>query len=183
MNEAKKWTPDLNVVRFHGPKTEREKLKGDCRVAKRAAEIDIIVTTYETFVSEHNWFKRAFTWNYCILDEGHKIKNSKSNVSQALYGIRADHRLLLTGTPLQNDLQEMWALLQWLYSDVFTEETADKFKQAFNLMTSSSNNGRHGCQISRLPRLLARLLSQPHLSLVFRMWPDVMSNRWPLQRC
>jgi SWI/SNF-related matrix-associated actin-dependent regulator of chromatin subfamily A member 5 len=72
MSEAKKWTPELEVVRFHGPVKEREKLKEDCR---RSANVDAIVTTYETFVAEQNWFKRAFVWRYCVLDEGHKIKS------------------------------------------------------------------------------------------------------------
>lgn len=133
MNEAKKWVPELNVVRFHGPKMERERLKADCRAAGRAANIDVIVTTYEAFVAEQGWFKRAFVWRYCILDEGHKIKNSKSDVAQALQGMSSEYRLLLTGTPLQNNLTEMWALLHWLYDEVFTIDTADKFKCAFDL--------------------------------------------------
>lgn len=133
MSESKKWTPGLNAVRFHGPQVERDKLKDDCRVASKAAQIDIVVTTYETFTAEHSWFKRAFVWRVCVLDEGHKIKNEKSNVAHNLQGLQAEHRLLLTGTPLQNNLQEMWALLHWLYPEVFDIQSADKFKQAFDL--------------------------------------------------
>lgn len=133
MNEAKKWTPGLNAVRFHGPKKEREKLKEDCRVAGKAKKIDIIVTTYETFVAEQGWFKRAFVWRYCVLDEGHKIKNEKSDVSHSLQSLKAEYRLLLTGTPLQNNLLEMWALLHWLYPEVFTTDTSEHFKRAFDL--------------------------------------------------
>lgn len=73
--ETRKWT-DLNVVRFHGPVRERELLKQQI-LTERAKRLDsdltpadIIVTTYETFKSEANWFKRAFAWNYCVLDEG-----------------------------------------------------------------------------------------------------------------
>ncbi len=51
MNESKKWVPHLKVVRFHGPKSEREKLKADCRSTEKAGKIDVLVTTYETFVS------------------------------------------------------------------------------------------------------------------------------------
>lgn len=67
INEAKRWVPGLHVARFHGPKAERERLKLDCR--KSAAKIDVVVTTYETFVAEQGWFKRAFVWRYCVLDE------------------------------------------------------------------------------------------------------------------
>ena len=73
LNEAKKWTPELNAVRFHGPVVERDRLKAACRTSGKA--FDIIVTTYETFLSEQTWFKRIFVWRYCVLDEGHKIKN------------------------------------------------------------------------------------------------------------
>ena len=133
MSESKKWVPYLRVVRFHGPKVEREKLKDDCRVAGKASKIDVIVTTYETFLAEQGWFKRAFVWRYCVLDEGHKIKNNKSDVAHSLQGLTAEYRVLLTGTPLQNNLAEMWALLHWLYPDVFTADTADNFNRAFDL--------------------------------------------------
>ena len=133
MNEAKRWAPSLNIVRFHGPVKERDRLKQECRTAGKDAKIDVMVTTYETFVSEQGWFKRAYVWRYCVLDEGHKIKNDQSDVSRALQSMSAEYRLLLTGTPLQNNLHEMWALLHWLYPQVFTADTGDRFKQAFNL--------------------------------------------------
>ena len=59
--------------------------------------VDIVVTTYETFLAEQSWFKRAFVWRYVVLDEGHKIKNDLSLVSVALHGLQAEFRLILTG--------------------------------------------------------------------------------------
>lgn len=95
--------------------------------------VDLIVTTYEGFLAEQAWFKNAFLWSYVVLDEGHKIKNDLSLVSKALQGLGAEYRLILTGTPLQNNLVELWALLHWLYPEVFTEKTAELFKSSFNL--------------------------------------------------
>jgi len=95
--------------------------------------VDLIVTTYEGFLAEQVWFKNAFVWSYVVLDEGHKIKNDLSLISKALQGLGAEYRLILTGTPLQNNLVELWALLHWLYPEVFTEKTADLFKKSFNL--------------------------------------------------
>lgn len=95
--------------------------------------VDLIVTTYEGFLAEQVWFKKAFVWSYVVLDEGHKIKNDLSLISKALQGLGAEYRLILTGTPLQNNLVELWALLHWLYPEVFTEKTADLFKKSFNL--------------------------------------------------
>lgn len=101
--------------------------------------IDLIVTTYDSFKSEENWFKRAFVWSYVVLDEGHKIKNDLSQISKALQGLGAEYRLILTGTPLQNNLIELWALLRWLYPEVFVENTVDLFKSSFNLSRGQVN--------------------------------------------
>ena len=166
MAEAKKWVPGLNVVRFHGPKTERQKLIEDCRLNSKSRKIDVIVTTYETFVAEQGWFKRAFVWRYCVLDEGHKIKNDQSDVSRSLQSLKAEYRLLLTGTPLQNNLHEAWALLHWLYPEVFIVDTADSFKQAFDLgkgrvSTSFMDDARQLLELI----MLRRLKSSPGVDL------------------
>ncbi len=167
--EARKWTPGLKVLRFHGPVHERNRLKrvasgeedmhgNDTRKARKKKNqrrtatgkpivsldtdsedevdergVDLIVTTYDTFHAEHSWFKKAFVWRYVVLDEGHKIKNDLSQVSIALQGLGAEYRLILTGTPLQNNLLELWALLHWLYPEVFNERSAELFKSSFDL--------------------------------------------------
>ena len=168
MAESKKWTPNLKVIRFHGPVHERSRLKqiitGEIdqygnqthnarkkENARRIAKgkeiidleseddiidergVDIVVTTYDGFLAEQAWFKRAFVWNYVVLDEGHKIKNDMTLISKALQGLGAEYRLILTGTPLQNNLLELWALLHWLYPEVFTERTSELFKTSFDL--------------------------------------------------
>ncbi|KAL8712991.1 MAG: hypothetical protein Q9220_002851 [cf. Caloplaca sp. 1 TL-2023] len=167
-SEAKRWTPALSVLRFHGAVHERDRLKriatgeidmhGRETMRYKAARnvrrnklgkavvdldtehetenetgVDLIVTTYECFQADPAWFKRAFVWRYVILDEGHKIKNEKSQIARALQSLSAEYRLILTGTPLHNDMLELWALLHWLYPEVFTENTAASFKEAFDL--------------------------------------------------
>lgn len=134
ISEARKWTPGLNVLRFHGPSHERNRLKkvaegkedmfGNETVQSRRKKnerrtatgkaiisidtdseddtfkgqgVDVVVTTYETYLAEQVWFKRAFPWRYIVLDEGHKIKNDLSLVSTALQGLNAEFRLILTG--------------------------------------------------------------------------------------
>ena len=101
--------------------------------------IDLVVTTYEGFLAEQAWFKKAFVWSYAVLDEGHKIKNDLSLISKALQGLGAEYRLILTGTPLQNNLVELWALLHWLYPEVFVEKTAELFKASFDLSKGQVN--------------------------------------------
>ncbi|CBX93641.1 similar to ISWI chromatin-remodeling complex ATPase ISW2 [Plenodomus lingam JN3] len=163
VTEAEKWVPELKVLRFHGASTERARLKKvaqgmedmkgretkrakDRKASKKAGRklsklssndqdgsYKIIVTTYDTFQSEQSWFKTAFVWRYVVLDEGHKIKSSVTQISTALRTISTEYRLILTGTPLQNNLVEMWALLAWLYPTVFVDKTETLFKESFDL--------------------------------------------------
>ncbi|KAL6710197.1 hypothetical protein ACN47E_009988 [Coniothyrium glycines] len=99
----------------------------------------IIVTTYDTFQAEQSWFKTSFVWRYVVLDEGHKIKSSVTQISTSLRNISSEYRLILTGTPLQNNLVEMWALLAWLYPEVFTDKTEALFKESFDLSKGKIN--------------------------------------------
>ncbi|KAF1830998.1 ISWI chromatin-remodeling complex ATPase ISW2 [Decorospora gaudefroyi] len=101
--------------------------------------VKILVTTYETFQAEQSWFKRSFAWRYVVLDEGHKIKSSVTNISTALKSISAEYRLILTGTPLQNNLVEMWALLTWLYPTIFDDKTETLFRESFDLSKGKAN--------------------------------------------
>ena len=75
--------------------------------------IDVLVTTYETYASEVTWFRHIPSFKYAILDEGHRIKNAKSAFSKNFQNIKAEYRLLVTGTPIQNDMKELWSLLHW----------------------------------------------------------------------
>jgi len=147
VSECKKFTPGLRAMRLHGPGKERDRLK---RLAESGLEMnregyevpvhpdnqargwDIIVTSYETFVAEKVFFRRQL-WRYVVLDEGHAIKNSQTNAAQALLSIGAEYRLILTGTPLQNNLLELWSLFHWLYPNLFTDKTGEEWKSSFDL--------------------------------------------------
>jgi SWI/SNF-related matrix-associated actin-dependent regulator of chromatin subfamily A member 5 len=75
------------------------------------------------------WTRMHF--NLLILDEGHRIKDATNQISQAVRLIHCENKLILTGTPLQNNLIELWALLNFLYPDVFVSN--DRFAEAFDL--------------------------------------------------
>lgn len=74
----------------------------------------IIVTSYQLFANMSEEFSSGRTWDYIILDEGHIVKNPSTKVSKAVHKIQSSHRLLLTGTPMQNHLTEFWALINWV---------------------------------------------------------------------
>uniref|UniRef100_A0A914W6E8 Helicase ATP-binding domain-containing protein n=1 Tax=Plectus sambesii TaxID=2011161 RepID=A0A914W6E8_9BILA len=73
----------------------------------------VVVTSYETLRKEAAQFSGVL-WHYCILDEGHIVRNPKTQLFKAVMGITAEHRLLLSGTPVQNSVQELWTLFHFL---------------------------------------------------------------------
>jgi hypothetical protein len=97
-----------------------------------------------------NFFKRKYVWTTIIVDEGHRLKNEKSQLSEKLRSVSCLSKIILTGTPLQNNLRELWALLHFLAQDVFTPATAERFETGFDLVK--------GLVDSRLLRRARRLL-------------------------
>jgi SWI/SNF-related matrix-associated actin-dependent regulator of chromatin subfamily A member 5 len=72
-----------------------------------------------------------FNWEYIIIDEAHKIKNEDSQTSKRIRQFKSNYRLLLTGTPLQNNLHELWSLLNFLLPQIFS--SSDDFDEWFDL--------------------------------------------------
>uniref|UniRef100_A0A4W5JTZ2 DNA excision repair protein ERCC-6-like n=1 Tax=Hucho hucho TaxID=62062 RepID=A0A4W5JTZ2_9TELE len=111
--EFAKWTPGMRVKEFHGTsKVERNRNLG--KIQRRGG---VIITTYQMLIT--NWELlssyngREFKWDYVILDEAHKIKTSSTKTAKSAHAIPARNRVLLTGTPVQNNLREMWALFDF----------------------------------------------------------------------
>lgn len=132
LTEIERFAPSLRTVRFHGPKGERNRLK---REEMSPHEFDIAVTTYEVAVAEATFLKKRFLWTSLIVDEGHRLKNAKSRLSERLRGISALSKIILTGTPIQNNMTELWALLHFLAPEIFTPACAELFASGFDPST------------------------------------------------
>lgn len=112
--EVAKWVPELKAITFHGTKQVRDRLKREILgaidrygvetkgtskndaidLSEDPNPVDVVITSYEMFVSEQAWFKSAFVWRYVVLDEGHKIKSERTNVATSLQSLQAEHRLI-----------------------------------------------------------------------------------------
>ncbi|KAL4630809.1 putative global transcription activator SNF2L1 [Arapaima gigas] len=126
MNEFKRWVPSLKAVCLIGDKDARAAFIRDVMMP---GEWDVCVTSYEMVIKEKCVFKK-FNWRYLVIDEAHRIKNEKSKLSEIVREFKTTNRLLLTGTPLQNNLHELWSLLNFLLPDVFN--SADDFDSWFD---------------------------------------------------
>lgn len=160
MNEAKRWIPDSDAFVFHGDKEGRAELI-KTRLAPR--DFDICIASFETCMIEKAAL-RKIPWEYLIIDEAHRIKNENSSLSQIVRMFNVKHRLLLTGTPLQNNLHELWALLNFLLPDIFGR--SEDFDAWFT--ENETNESQLIEQLRRLlsPFLLRRLKADVEHSLL-----------------
>jgi len=124
--EFKRWCPGLKILRYHGSSQHRAKLRQGWT---KENYFHVCITSYQMVVADARVFQRK-SWYYLVLDEAQHIKNWKSQKWQTLLRFKSAHRLLLTGTPLQNDLMELWSLMHFLMPGVFASN-AD-FKQWFS---------------------------------------------------
>lgn len=118
-NEFKQWCPSLKVVTLHGTADVRLKIL-QTQLKKTPHDWDVCLTTYDMCrlqYSKHGL--STFHWHHVILDEGTRIKNEKTELSHIIGLYKANHRLILTGTPLNNNLHELWALLKFLMPKMF----------------------------------------------------------------
>jgi hypothetical protein len=114
--EAARFVPELRVVEHHGSSRVLDEIDGH----------DLVVTTYGTLVRDIAELRNV-DFDYAILDEGQAIKNPRTETARAVRLLRADHRLVLTGTPVENRLADLWSLFEFLNPGMLGG--SDAFKQ------------------------------------------------------
>ncbi|XP_076670162.1 lymphoid-specific helicase [Andrena cerasifolii] len=122
MMEFEKFAPQLPVVLLYGNRDERLIAQGEIRkkhkMPQNYSTQPIVLTSFEVPLFEKSFIKSQ-NWRYIIIDEGHRIKNYECILIQVLKACKSMNRLLLTGTPLQNNLAELWSLLNFLLPEIF----------------------------------------------------------------
>ncbi|RLM92557.1 putative chromatin-remodeling complex ATPase chain [Panicum miliaceum] len=126
MKEIQRFCPVLRAVKFLGNPEERNHIRDNLL---QPGKFDVCVTSFEMAIKEKTALRR-FSWRYIIIDEAHRIKNENSLLSKTMRIYNTNYRLLITGTPLQNNLHELWALLNFLLPEIFSSaETFDEWFQ------------------------------------------------------
>ena len=113
----KQWTPDVNIVILTDTKEERTEIIANQLISQ---DFEVCITSYEICLIEKSAFKK-FSFEYIVIDEAHRIKNVDSILSQIVRSFISRGRLLITGTPLQNSLKELFALLNFICSEIFVD--------------------------------------------------------------
>lgn len=162
------WAPDVNVVQYHGCAKARAIIRqyewhasdpSGLNKKTEAYKFNVLLTSYEMVLADYSHF-RGVPWEVLIVDEGHRLKNSESKLFSLLNSISFQHRVLLTGTPLQNNLGEMYNLLNFLQPASFPSLSA--FEERFNDLTSAE-------KVDELKKLVS-----PHM--LRRLKKDAMQN-------
>ncbi|KAM4635849.1 lymphoid-specific helicase [Discoglossus pictus] len=137
VSEFKRFSPEIPVLLYHGNPQERRSLAR--KIQKRQGSLQIhpvVITSFEIAMRDRQVLQHS-PWKYMILDEGHRIKNMNCRLIRELKQYRSDNKLLLTGTPLQNNLAELWSLLNFLLPDVFDDLRS--FESWFDITGISQN--------------------------------------------
>lgn len=122
------WAPDMNIVTYLGDVQSREIIRQYewCFDSTNRMKFNAILTTYEILLKDKA-FLGCVSWAALLVDEAHRLKNDDSLLYKALYDFDTNHRLLITGTPLQNSLRELWALLHFIMPEKFV--TWEEFEE------------------------------------------------------
>lgn len=172
VNEFAKWAPSVSVLVYKGGPNERKELS----MRVRAGNWQVLLTTYEFIIKDKHVLGKV-RWVHMIIDEGHRMKNAASKLSVTLTQFyNSQYRLLLTGTPLQNNLPELWALLNFVLPKVFN--SAQSFDEWFNTPFANAGGSDAAMQLNEEEQLLIikRLHKVLRPFLLRRLKKDVESE-------
>ncbi|KAI5082173.1 hypothetical protein GOP47_0001916 [Adiantum capillus-veneris] len=179
VNEIKRFVPSMDVLMYHGSKNVRMALRRERMPATITASFPVIVTSYEVAMNDRP-FLADFKWKYIVVDEGHRLKNFDCKLLKELKQMPADNTLLLTGTPLQNNLPELWSLLNFILPQIFA--SLEEFQTWFEF-ADISNNPTQEEDTNDLCRL--KVISKLHLILrpfLLRRLKEDVEKSLPLKK-
>ena len=167
--EFSRWTPQLSVVRYHGTPSVRKELR-ESIFSKKVPPI--VITSYEIAMNDATFLKHP-TFKLLVVDEGHRLKNHECKLFATLKSFQTENRLLLTGTPLQNNLRELWSLLNFLLPTVF--DSLQRFERWFDFDALGGEEGRDALLAKeKSDRLVSKLHDILHPFVLRRLKVDVL---------
>ena len=190
--EFTKFTPVLRSVPYWGNAKERTILRkywSGNRIYGKDSPFHVVITSYQIAVTDQSYFQRI-KWQYMILDEAHAIKSSSSARWKTLLAFNCRNRLLLTGTPIQNTMAELWALLHFIMPTIFDshEEFADWFSRDIETHAADKEKGKlNQRQLQKLhsilkPFMLRRVKSDVEHELGEKIEKTIYCDLTPRQK-
>lgn len=192
--EIERFCPSMPAVLYHGNAQDRASIRQKYmpRSAKVTQSFPVVVTSYEIVIRDIK-FLQKYQWKYVVVDEGHRLKNFDCRLVRELRTLPAANKLLLTGTPLQNNLAELWSLLNFILPDVFC--SLSDFESWFNFSDVGKEGGdsalvaqeQRNQVISKLhsllkPFMLRRIKSDVDIGLPGKMEVVLYAHMTQLQK-
>ncbi|KAK0060448.1 chromodomain-helicase-DNA-binding protein 1-like isoform X1 [Biomphalaria pfeifferi] len=159
--EFQRFSPTLKILTYVGNKEDRHKIAEEVKAASNLS-FDLLLTTYELCLKDTT-FLQSLAWDVLIVDEGHRLKNSESLLHQTLQEWDISVHILLTGTPVQNNLQELYSLLNFVDSSKFKLSGSEMFVEKFSSKTQD---------VKELHQLLAPYLLRRTKDMVLPDLPE-----------
>uniref|UniRef100_A0A671LIZ9 DNA helicase n=2 Tax=Sinocyclocheilus anshuiensis TaxID=1608454 RepID=A0A671LIZ9_9TELE len=169
------WCPSLKVLIYYGSVEDRRYLRQD--ILSGLVEFNIIVSTYNLTIGndyDRSLF-RKLRLKYAVFDEGHMLKNMNSLRYRHLMAINAEHRLLLTGTPLQNNLLELMSLLNFIMPSMFSSSTS-QISKMFSTRSSEEESSFHKERIAQAKLIMKPFILRRVKSEVLKQLPPKVEN-------
>ncbi|PWN51876.1 hypothetical protein IE53DRAFT_31699 [Violaceomyces palustris] len=171
VHEIKQYANNIRPLLYSGLPVERVKLQS------QIPKYDAVVMSYDVVRNDIAALSR-FNWFYCILDEGHVIRSAKTKTTKAVKMIRADHRLILSGTPIQNNVLELWSLFDFLMPGFLGTERS--FHERFGKPIIASRDGKLSSREQEAAALALEALHKQVLPfLLRRLKEDVLDDLPP----
>jgi TATA-binding protein-associated factor len=171
-NEVRRFCePGVSVVQYGGTAADRELIRSN------AHRYHLIVMSYET-LRKNIESLTSIQFNYCVLDEGHIIRNPKAKITQAVKAIKANHRLILTGTPIQNNVLELWSLFDFLMPGFLGSER--QFMSTYSKPVMASRDSKASVKEQEAGTMALEALHRQVLPFILRrMKEDVLHDLPP----
>ncbi|RAK72403.1 putative SNF2 family helicase/ATPase PasG [Aspergillus fijiensis CBS 313.89] len=175
VDEFAKWTPGIKTVLYHGTKDQRAELRRKFMNMRNQREMDfpVVCTSYEICMNDRK-FLAQYQWRYIIVDEGHRLKNMNCKLIKELLTYNSANRLLITGTPLQNNITELWSLLHFLLPEIFND--LNSFQSWFDFSSMLDKSGQTDVMERRKRTLVSTMHSILKPFLLRRVKTDVETS-------
>lgn len=168
--EIRQFAPFLKSIAYVGPPAERGKYRSQLNSA------DIVITSYDICRND-NEILAPITWNYCVLDEGHLIKNPRAKTTIAVKNFNSNHRLILSGTPIQNNVLELWSLFDFLMPGFLGTEKV--FQDRFSKPIQNSRNAKSSSKEQETGALAIEALHKQVLPFLLRRLKEEVLDDLP----